>query len=113
MPVDYEKLGRRIYRFRTSQDLSQDQLAEKAGTGFRHISNIELGKRNPSLDVIVDIANALGVSADDLLSDSLDHSTSTANTELHQLLLDCTKTEAEIITRMAKELKAILYSQGI
>ena len=45
--------------------------------------------------------------------DSLDHHVSTADSELHRLLLDCNKTEEEILTRNAKELKAILYSLGI
>lgn len=113
MPVNYELLGKRINSFRIAKQISQEALGEKITIGYKHIGNIELAKRKPSLDVIVDIANALGVSADDLLSDSLEHSASTANTELHLLLLDCTKTEVEIITRMARELKAILYSQGI
>ena len=34
----------------------------------------------PNLDTLVDIANALGLSADDLLVDSLTHSASTADT---------------------------------
>ena len=113
MPVNYDMLGKRIRSFRTQREVSQEYLAETTILSREYIARIETGKKKPSLDVIVDIANALGVSADDLLSDSLEHSVSTANTELHQLLLDCTKTEVEIITRMAKELKAILYSQGI
>ncbi len=61
----------------------------------------------------VDIANALDVSTDDLLVDSLMHSTSTSNSEIHRLLLDCNEIEQEILTRMVKELKAILYGLGI
>lgn len=62
---------------------------------------------------LVDIANALNVSADDLLVDSLTHSASTADSEIHRLLLDCNTTEQEILTRTVKELKAILYGLGI
>jgi hypothetical protein len=53
------------------------------------------------------------VSTDDLLVDSLHHSVSTADSELHRLLLDCNATEEEILTRTVKELKAILYGLGI
>ena len=41
------------------------------------------------------------------------HSTSTSNSEIHRLLLDCNEIEQEILTRMVKELKAILYGLGI
>lgn len=38
---------------------------------------------------------------------------STADSEIHRLLLDCNTTEQEILTRTVKELKAILYGLGI
>lgn len=68
---------------------------------------------NVMLETLVEIANSLGVSADDLLVDSLTHSVSTADSEIHKLLIDCNKTEEEILTEMVKALKAILYRSGI
>ena len=88
-------------------------LAFRCGVGNKHISNIELGKSKPSLESLVQIANFLNVSADDLLVDSLAHSASTADSEIHRLLLDCNTLEQEILTRMVKELKAILYGLGV
>ena len=67
----------------------------------------------PSLESLVQIANFLNVSSDDLLVDSLTHSASTADSEIHRLLLDCNTLEQEILTRMVKELKAILYGLGV
>ena len=58
-------------------------------------------------------ANILNISADDLLVDSLAHSASTADSEIHRLLLDCNAIEQEILTRMVKEMKAILYGLGV
>ncbi len=40
-------------------------------------------------ELLILIANALDVSADDLLTDSLKHSSSQVGTEIHDLLLDC------------------------
>ena len=77
------------------------------------LSVIESAIKRPSLDALVDIANALDVSTDDLLVDSLMHSTSTSNSEIHRLLLDCNEIEQEILTRMVKEMKSILYGLGI
>ena len=90
-----------------------EALGEQLNMTRKHISVIESAIKRPSLDALVDIANALDVSTDDLLVDSLMHSTSTSNSEIHRLLLDCNEIEQEILTRMVKELKAILYGLGI
>lgn len=73
----------------------------------------ENGSKHPSLDTVVDIANALGISVDDLLVDSLEHPISTADSEIHRLLLDCNKIEEQILTKTVAELKKILYGLGI
>ena len=99
MAINYIDIGKRISNFRNKKGMSQEELGEKLNISREHISRIETGKRNLGLDALVDIANALGVSADDLLVDSLDHHVSTADSELHRLLLDCNKTEEEILTR--------------
>ena len=113
MAIDFKLLGKRISSFRNKADLSQTDLAEKVMLSREHISLIERAERAPSIDTIVDIANVLGVSVDDLLVDSLEHSTSTADSEIHRLLLDCNETEEKILTRTVEELKAILYGLGI
>ena len=77
------------------------------------IVQIENGTKVPSLSVLVKIANTLSVSADELLLDCLEYPSSSANSEIHRLLLDCNETEQTVIIRMAKELKAILVSLGV
>jgi transcriptional regulator with XRE-family HTH domain len=113
MVVKYNELGKRISSFRNKVGISQEELSERINLSREHINRIESGKKLPALDTLVDIANALNVSADDLLVDSLLHSASTADSELHRLLLDCNAIEEEILTRTVKELKAILYGLGI
>jgi transcriptional regulator with XRE-family HTH domain len=53
--------GSKIRSERTSKNLSQEELADKAGLDRTYISGIERGLRNPSLKNIHKIANALGV----------------------------------------------------
>lgn len=113
MPVDYRNLGHRIGKFRNDADLSQEQLADAVDLSREYINKIETGNGRPTLDVIINIANALHVSVDDLLVDSLEYPVSTADSELHRLLLDCNKIEEKIITKTALELKKILYGEGI
>ena len=113
MALDYTALGKRISNFRNASGLTQEQFGEKLNMSRKHISQVEAGISRPSLETVVEIANFLGISADDLLVDSLTHSASTADTEIHRLLLDCNATEQEILTRMVKNMKSILYGSGV
>lgn len=113
MAIVYEALGKRISNARKQTGITQEALGEQLNMTQKHISVIEAAINRPSLDTLVDIANVLNVSADDLLVDSLTHSASTADSEIHRLLLHCNTLEREIITRMVKELKAILYGLGV
>ena len=113
MPVDYHKLGDRIKYIRGQKEVSQEKLAEMSDLSRENINRIENANKIPGIDALVRIANALHVSVDDLLVDSLEYSVSTADSELHRLLLDCNKIEEQIITKTAQELKKILYGLGI
>ena len=113
MPVDFRKLGERIAYFRNQKEYSQEKFAEMIDLSRENTNRLERGGKGISLETLVKAANALDVSADDLLVDSLEHSASTADSELHQLILDCNKVEEKIITKMAQELKKILYASGI
>ena len=73
MELDYKAIGKRIKIARIKADLKQEQLAERASLSPTHISNVETGTTKVSLSAIVSIANALGVTADDLLCDSVIH----------------------------------------
>jgi transcriptional regulator with XRE-family HTH domain len=59
--------GNRVRRARVSRELSQEQLAERAELDRTYISGIERGIRNVSLLNIYKIADALQLSARDLL----------------------------------------------
>ncbi len=70
--MDYLRLGQRIRRQRKLMGLTQKEVAERAGISLPFYGHIERGTRKASLETTVDIANALGVSTDMLLQDSLD-----------------------------------------
>ena len=113
LAIDYESIGKRIKHYRTEKRLSQEELADLVATTHKHISNIETAVKAPSLDMLILIANALDVSADDLLTDNLKHSSSPVGTEIHDLLLDCNHDEKAILTRTLTFLKALLSEFGI
>ena len=113
MALDYESIGKRIKRYRTDKKMSQEDLGEVVHATPVYLSYIENGSRSPSLELLVMIANALDVSADDLLTDNLKHSSSPVNTELHDLILDCNDDEKDILIKLARYTKALLVEHGI
>ena len=66
--IEY-RFGKAIRRRRRELDLSQEQLAEKAGLHRNYISGIESGTRNPSLKNIQKLAKALGISISALFAE--------------------------------------------
>lgn len=62
-----EKLGRNLKRIRTEKNMSQGDIARALGVDRGYISNIENGKRNPTLATITKLAEALKVSVGELL----------------------------------------------
>lgn len=61
------KLGQNFKRIRTAKKLSQGAVARKLEVHRAYISGIENGKRNPTLATIQKLAEALGISADELI----------------------------------------------
>jgi transcriptional regulator with XRE-family HTH domain len=60
--------AKNLKRLRALAGLSQSGLAEKAGVSLRNLQNWEQGHREPRLDMILPLARALGVTADELLA---------------------------------------------
>lgn len=58
------RIGLRIMTLRKMQDLSQDELARRAGIQRTHLSRIEAGKYAVTLETIQAIAEALGMTVD-------------------------------------------------
>ncbi|MDR2531776.1 MAG: helix-turn-helix transcriptional regulator [Oscillospiraceae bacterium] len=58
---DYRQLGLNILFYRKRKNLTQEKLAEAIKKETHHISNIELAKSAPSLDVVFGIARVLEV----------------------------------------------------
>ena len=50
---------------------------------------------------------------DDLLTDSLKHSSSPVSTEIQDIMLDCNYNEKEMLTETLKFLKALFVQHGI
>ena len=108
MELDYRAIGKRIKIERIKADLTQERLAEMSGVSPTHMSNIETGTTRVSLTTMVAIANALSVTLDDFMCDSLTHSRVQFEQDIADVLADCDTYEIRMIADMAQALKDTL-----
>lgn len=105
MELDYRAIGVRVRRLRKERGLTQQTLAEMSGQEPSNISHIERGATKLSPPTLVAIANALEVTVDQLLCDSLPASRSVFETEAAHILSDCSHLELQVITETIRTLK--------
>jgi transcriptional regulator with XRE-family HTH domain len=67
-PAAASHLARNLASLRHTRSLTQEGLARQAGVPRSTIANLESGEGNPSLAVLVKVAQALGVPIDELLA---------------------------------------------
>ncbi len=108
MSIEKKLIGRRIKTIRKRKNLSQAELAELADLTPSFLSCVETGRRGINLEAFVDIANALGVSADYILSDSIKNNVETVRRDYLDILEDCDDYERRVITEAARSLKRCL-----
>lgn len=70
--MNFKSVGMNIRKYRTEKNMSQEKLAELSYLSSKYIGMVERAEKTPSLTTLVNIANALDVSADMLLCDVLD-----------------------------------------
>ena len=64
-----QKFGFRIRELRIELGMNQEAFADHCGFARTYMSRIETGGANPSLDAIKVLADALGVTLQDLFQD--------------------------------------------
>jgi DNA-binding XRE family transcriptional regulator len=67
IPASLRRFGGRLHHFRTTQGLSQGELAMKAGVHRIHLSYLERGMGYPTVSVLIALAEALEITPDRLL----------------------------------------------
>ena len=70
--MSLKTIGQNIRAHRQAQHMSIEELAFKAELSKNYLSLVERGQKTPSLETLISIANALHVSADQILCDVVD-----------------------------------------
>ncbi len=63
------QLGERIYELRKARQLTQEELAQRAGISLSYLSMIEHAQRTPYVETLVAIVAALGITLSQLFLD--------------------------------------------
>jgi transcriptional regulator with XRE-family HTH domain len=111
MSVDYISIGNRIKEIRLSKGWTQAKLAEKSGVEPSNISHIERAATKLSLPTLVNIANALYVTLDEIAYGSLVKSSHVLIKIIDEILADCSSEELKAITEVIKTTKAVLKNK--
>jgi transcriptional regulator with XRE-family HTH domain len=66
--------AKNMRKIRQSKRLSMKQLGFLMNVEYVHVANLELGKRDPSLTMLMLVADSLNVTVAQLLEENSDHS---------------------------------------
>ncbi len=104
--MDLYCLGNRIRKTRINCGITQEKLAEMVDISTNFMSLIENG-RNMSVETLVKIADALGVTVDYLLSDTMDLQSDKIMTQIAQNLSSLNDDEKLFFLNVIKQYKNI------
>jgi transcriptional regulator with XRE-family HTH domain len=62
-----KKFGKTVRQKRLAVGMTLEQFAERSGLSPNYIGSVELGKRDPSLSTVRNLADGLGVAAGELV----------------------------------------------
>ena len=95
--MDYYAIGQRIRKYRKPKGLSKEPLTEIVDISTTHMSHIETGNTKLSLQVFVDLAEALQVNVDSLLTDVNMTNKQQTYQEIMDILDQCTPAQAQAL----------------
>ena len=112
MNVNFKLIGKRIQEVRKQQEMTQAELAALTDMSDSYISYIETAKKQASLESLVRISNALGITVDELLSGHQLHNPTDYQTDIDLLMEDCSLLERRFIYELISVAKYIIRNNG-
>ena len=112
MNVNFKLIGKRIQEVRKQQAMTQAELAALTDMSDSYISYIETAKKQASLESLVRISNALGITVDELLSGNQLHNPTDYQTDIDLLMEDCSLLERRFIYELISVAKYIIRNNG-
>lgn len=102
MAVDYQNLGMRIKRKREACKMSQAELGARVQLSTQHISNVENARSRIGLEKLVEIANVLDCSIDELICGSMRSGKTVYISEIADKIEDFSDMELRVLPELLK-----------
>ena len=68
-----ERFGEKLHKLRTAHKMTLKELATSLGyTSHSHLSELEAGKKTPTVEFVIKVARIFEVTTDSLLMDEVD-----------------------------------------
>ena len=109
--LNSNKLGKRIKQARKEKHMTAETFAEKVGISISFLREIERGHKKPSISNFVEIANALEVSADELLKDNIHASEPLILQGIAAELEGLTPKQINLIEKVVKAMKSAFQDE--
>ena len=103
--IETRRIGAKIKEIRRKKGMSQKELAVKAKISLPHMSEIETGRQVLMLPTFIRIIEALNISANEILKYDDGETIRLYESELVELLSDCSNDQFDSILRIIKEIK--------
>lgn len=107
--LNLKSIGSNIRHYRKQKNLSQENLAELVDVSSTYISQIELGKKLPALDVFIRLLIAINVPADLILAEvttsTYEIKLSELNDKVKDLPIENQKLIYSVVDTMVNEMK--------
>jgi transcriptional regulator with XRE-family HTH domain len=111
--LNYKLIGMRLRAERLKKKYTQEYLAELAGISPQHCSGIECGSAKLSLPCLVSMCNALKITPNDILMDSVDNSIPLLLNQVATVFADCSNDEIFLMLSQADNLKKSLRLKNL
>ena len=111
--LNYTLMGVRLRAARLKTGITQEYLAECAGISAQHCSGIECGNAKVSLPALIRLCNALNITTDSVLMDSISVNTPQLLDDVAAVFEDCSPDETYLMLSQADNLKSALRIKNI
>lgn len=102
--MDYCRIGARIKEMRIKSGMTQECLAERADISTNFLACIEIGRRRGSFETYARIVDALGISFDYIIQDSVEASKiNTLKEEMEYFFDKCSIPKQQLIIKLAED----------
>lgn len=108
MEFNHYALGQRVRKFRRKLGLSQNEFSELIGRSTTFLSYIENGTKKMSIETFAEVAHALNMSMDELMSGCISGESKITSYDFSKILSDCSEYEKHILTDILKAAKQSL-----